>query len=824
MNVVAGFRRCLHSRGTIAPVISRKRIPFAAVLLASGFAGASASVSAATPPLAWELESAGRPRVLWTDRNADLRVGLRNAGSETWSEEAGDHLSYHWRRPDGTVAEWDGMRARLGRAVRPGESVEVNVRIHAPERSGLWVLEWEMVREQVAWYGPPSGGTASRSTVLVVWRCGLLEVAFAAGGVAAALLVRRRRPTRGSPLWAVVESFPVLWTWLGVGLATSTFSEVTRHQLWRGGGVLAASAAALAALPVVFVPGRWRSWTAGGIVGAVNVVAIADALHLRFFGSVVPVVAVAAAGQLGKVGASVRSLLRPADAWLALGAAGAIAFALLWPRRPRAEAPSRRARALASGIVAVVCLGAGVPAARMLRVALNDPATAGQLFTQGALLGRWGLVNVHAFDVLLTYREWAARDTPDPAEEARVRAFLAARASESAAPGRASGLASGANLVLIQVESLQEWVIGVRVGGAEVTPFLNSLRSRAFFFPFVFDQTGEGRSSDGEFAVLNSQHALDRGAVAFRRAQNQFVTLASTLKGAGYSTLSAHGFERGFWNRAVLHPRYGFERMLFQRELGPGETIGWGLADGVFFERLVRPLEELKQPYFAFLITLGLHHPFDLFPNRHKVLDVGALKDTPLGNYLHAMHYFDESLGAFLGALERGGALANTVVALYGDHESGLYVDDAELALAGEPRWEPSVLVRLRRVPLFIMLPGGRAGLEVRVLGGQVDVAPTLLALLGVAPPRCFVGHVLDARSRPPVVLNDGSVVSDDRVWVAEGPAVPEGGACFSWPTGAPRPRSDCGEIARSGREELAVSRFLVLHDLAASFARAPSP
>ncbi len=455
---------------------------------------------------------------------------------------------------------------------------------------------------------------------------------------------------------------------------------------------------------------------------------------------------------------------------------------------------------------------------------MRDPATADQLFSKGALLGRWGVVNVHLFDALRTYREWAGRDTPEPGEEARAREMFRAAAASSAAPGPAFGVARGDNLVLIQVESLQQWVIGARVGGVEITPFLNGLRSRALFDPFVFDQTGQGRSSDGEFAVLNSQHALDRGAVAFRRSHNRFVTLASVLRSRGYATLSAHGFEKGFWNRGVLHPRYGFERMLFRDELGPGETIGWGLADGVFFERMAALLPKQKEPYFAFLITLGLHHPFDLFPDRHKTLDVGPLKDTPLGNYIHAMHYFDASLAAFVAELERSGALSHTVVALYGDHESGLWVDEPLLALAGEPRWEPSVLVRLRRVPFFVLLPGGSPSGEVPVLGGQVDIAPTLLALLGITPPGCFVGHVLDGRARPPVVLNDSSAIAGDRVWVAEGPAIPEGGACFSWPGGAPRPRGECSDLDRYGDEELAASRFVVLHDLAPVFAGAPSP
>ncbi|MGD1147353.1 MAG: LTA synthase family protein [Thermoanaerobaculaceae bacterium] len=798
--------------------------PRAGLLLALTFTVVAEAARAAPPPLAWKADAGATPRLFWADRNRDITLRLTNLGSETWSDGAGDHLSYHWRRPDGTVVELDGMRARLPEAVRPGATVAVTARVHAPDSSGRWVLEWEMVREQVAWYGPPEGGAPLRVSVLVAWRCALLEIGFAVGGIALALGLRRRRPSPGSWTWTLVEAAPVVWTWLGVTLATVTFSEVARHQLWRGGGVLAASAAALVALPVALMPGRWRSWAAAGTVAVTSLVAVADALYLRFFENVMPLVALREVGQVGQIGGSVRALMRPNDAWIALGAAGAMAFGALWPRRRTGEAAPARARRAAWGVVVLACAAAGMPAIGALRAGMRDPATADQLFSKGALLGRWGFVNVHAFDILRTYREWSSGNAPAPGEEARVRAVLAARASASAARGPEFGIAKGANLVLIQVESLQQWVIGARAGGAEVTPFLNGLKSRALYFPFVFDETGQGRSSDGEFSVLNSQHPLDRGAVAFRRSDNRFVTLASTLRQQGYATFSAHPFEKGFWNRGVLHPRYGFERMFFRDELGPGETIGWGLADGVFFERMVKLLQQQRSPYFAFLITLGLHHPFDLFPDRHKVLDVGALKGTPLGNYMHAMHYFDASLAAFVAQLERTGVLSNTVVALYGDHESGLSIDDALLSLAGQSRPDPSTAVRLRRIPFFVLLPGGRQAGETGALGGHVDIAPTLLSLLGVAPPGCFVGHVLDGRSRTPAVLNDGSVVTDDRLFVAEGPAIPDGGACFAWPSGAPRPRADCTELARYGEEELAASRFVVLHDLATKFAAVSSP
>ncbi len=782
------------------------------------------AVAAEHPSLAWQVVSHETPRVFWADRNRDIRLRLRNVGTATWSEEAGDNLSYHWLAPDGTVVERDGLRARFAGPVRPGETAEVTARVHAPDRSGKWLLEWEMVREQVAWYGPPAGAEPFRVPVRVIWRCALLGAAFLLAGIALPLVTRCWRPAAGSWAWTALEAVPVLWTWLAIGLVTVTFSEVSHLQLWRGGGVLAASAAALVALPVALVPGRFRGVAGCVVVALASLVATADAVYLRYFDTVVPVVALAAARQIGQVEGSVRALLRPTDAWLAAGVAGTLAFAVLWPRRARTEAPPVRVRALAAAALVALCLAAGVPALRNLRHGMRDPATAGQLFSQRSLVGRWGVVNVHLFDALRTYREWASRETPDPQETARVKAFFAGRAVASAAVGDSFAVAKGANLLLIQVESLQEWVIGAKVKGVEVTPFLNSLRSRALYFPFIFDQTGQGRSSDGEFAVLNSQHALDRGAVAFRRQGNRFVALPEVLRQHGYSTFSAHAFEKGFWNRGVLHPRYGFDRMIFRDELGPGEAIGWGLADAVFFERIVKLLETQRQPFFAFLITLGLHHPFDLFPDQHKVLDVGELKGTPLGNYIHAMHYLDTSLASFMAALENSGVLAHTVVALYGDHEAGLPVEERLLGLAGEPRWEPSVLVRLRRVPFFALLPGGRLSGEVPVLGGQVDIAPTLLALLGIPAPACFVGRPLDRSVGSIAVLNDGSVVGNGLVFVAEGPAVSTGGACFTWPGGEQRPIAECRELAERGREELSASRFVVIHDLAKAIAAPPSP
>jgi phosphoglycerol transferase MdoB-like AlkP superfamily enzyme len=767
---------------------------------------------AAAPQLAWEVVEHGTPAVVWANRAQTVRIRLRNVGSATWSEATGDHLSYHWLTTAGDVVG-DGERTVFPSPVVPGGEVEVEAVVRGPADAGAWVLEWGMVREQVRWFGPPLGGEDLRVRVSVWWRSSVLQVGFVLLTAILVLAVRHWSPRPGAWPAALVALLPPAWTTLAAGTAVLTFSElVGRDIVGREATLVWSGATLLALLPLAF-PARWRAWAAFAVAALVGLVTVADLVYLRYFGSVVPLAAFAGIGQLGQIEGSVRALLRASDVWLLPPVAAGLVLALAWPARETVAA-ARAARWVSTAMAAAVLAIGSWPALAALRAALADATVAGKVFSEEQLVGEWGVLNVHLFDLARTVREWSADEELPAAEQQRVLGELAARAAR-VRPSPAFGVARGANLILIQVESLQRWVVGARVGGVEVTPFLNALPQRALFFSSVFDQTEQGRSSDGEFATLNSLLPLDRGAVVFRRDRNRFVALPGVLRERGYATMSAHPFERGFWNRAIVHPRYGFDRMLFQRELGPGEVIGWGLADGVFFERIAPRLAELPRPYFAMLITLGLHHPFDQFPDRHKVLDVGALKGTPLGNYIHAMHYFDASLAALIGSLEAGGGLANTVVAIYGDHEAGIGSPRELRALAGEGQWTTSTNAMLWRVPFFVMLPGGVLAGERATPGGHVDIAPTLLDLLGVPRPASFLGTSLLADRPFPAAITGGSAVAGDRLLVARGDRVPDGGLCFSYPERKPLPRPACDALAAQARAQRDLSLLVVEHDLA---------
>ena len=394
--------------------------------------------------------------------------------------------------------------------------------------------------------------------------------------------------------------------------------------------------------------------------------------------------------------------------------------------------------------------------------------------------------------------------------------WFSQRSSTRSGAGPQFGAAADFNLVMIQVESLQGFVIGLEIDGREVTPFLNRWTEEALWFSNFTDQTRHGRSSDAELATQASLLPMTGGATAFRYGENDFIGLAEVLAEAGYHTMSAVPFDGSFWNRRVTHEAFGFAKSFFVEDFGAGESVGWGLSDREFLAQAADRVETVERPFAAYLLTLSLHHPFDGFPPHLETLDIGEWDGTPFGNFLHTMHFFDASLAAFVADLERRGLAESTVIAIWGDHDAGF-------------DWRPKIAAQMgvdhnsigwylsQEVPLFIRVPG--AGFDLRGertrAGGHVDVTPTLLALLGVDPaPYAFVGrNLLGESGDVPVIGEYGCWRTSDLLFLAAEDHV-GGGRCLDIDSLKEVEISLCDEGRFAARRKETVSRLVLEHDL----------
>ena len=85
---------------------------------------------------------------------AVAEVVLQNAGTATWRQrgELGVKLSYHWLDDRGNAIVWDGPRVDFGGPVLPGDEVEVELRVRAPQPPGRYRLAFDLVEELRFWF------------------------------------------------------------------------------------------------------------------------------------------------------------------------------------------------------------------------------------------------------------------------------------------------------------------------------------------------------------------------------------------------------------------------------------------------------------------------------------------------------------------------------------------------------------------------------------------------------------------------------------------------------------------------------------------------
>lgn len=326
------------------------------------------------------------------------------------------------------------------------------------------------------------------------------------------------------------------------------------------------------------------------------------------------------------------------------------------------------------------------------------------------------------------------------------------------------GMAKGKNLIIIQVESLQQFVIGFRLNGIEVTPNLNKFVQNSVYFTRVYNQTALGNSSDAEFLVNAGLYPAAAGVAFTRFAGNKYEALPKLLENNGYSTLALHGDRPGFWNRERMYTALGFKRFASKRNFNVDENIGMGLSDKSFFAQTAAILEKEPSPFYAFLVTLSSHYPFNYPPLLEQSdLNVGEFEGLFIGNYLKSMRYFDNQFGIFVDDLKKRGLLESSVIVIYGDHTA-------------IPKWEQSnfekllkkdlnekhVWRELLKVPLIIRIPGEKnhVFIDQTKQAGLVDVPNTVGNLLGIDYRHGFGHNLFDSVSEP-VIFRNGSYIMD---------------------------------------------------------------
>jgi phosphoglycerol transferase MdoB-like AlkP superfamily enzyme len=229
------------------------------------------------------------------------------------------------------------------------------------------------------------------------------------------------------------------------------------------------------------------------------------------------------------------------------------------------------------------------------------------------------------------------------------------------------GIAKDRNVILISLESFSTGFVDLKAGETEISPTINKLKKQGLYWENVMSSITRGGSSDAEFSILSGLMADRRKITVMEYPRSRaFVYLPELLKREGYRTISMHGNNASFWARDVNHPIFGIDNLFFKNKFTQ-DIHQLGVSDRTFFNESADILLDQSQPFFAYLIALSSHHPFEV-PESHRNLKVGLPAESSSAKLLQGTRYTDDALGQFIAKLKKTSLWKKSVIIIFGDH------------------------------------------------------------------------------------------------------------------------------------------------------------
>ncbi|WEV43273.1 LTA synthase family protein [Lactobacillus sp. ESL0684] len=321
-----------------------------------------------------------------------------------------------------------------------------------------------------------------------------------------------------------------------------------------------------------------------------------------------------------------------------------------------------------------------------------------------------------------------------------------------------TGVAKGKNVLVIHLESFQQFLIGYKWKGKAVTPNINKLyhAKDTLSFSNFYNQVGQGKTSDAEMMLENSLYGLQSGsAMSSYGTSNTFESAPAILnQKAGYTAAVMHGGAGSFWNRNNAYKQFGYQYFmpLSYYDNKPDYYLGYGIKDKLFFEQSIKYIERLPQPFYLKMITVTNHYPYDL-DKKNQTITKTDTGDETVDGYVQTAHYLDQAIGEFMSWLKKTGLDKKTLLVFYGDHYgiSGNH-HKASAQLLKQDEFTDFDNLKFQRVPLMFHMKGLKGGIK-PTYGGEIDVLPTLLNLLGINNKQTIqFGHDLLSKQNPQIV------------------------------------------------------------------------
>jgi phosphoglycerol transferase MdoB-like AlkP superfamily enzyme len=231
------------------------------------------------------------------------------------------------------------------------------------------------------------------------------------------------------------------------------------------------------------------------------------------------------------------------------------------------------------------------------------------------------------------------------------------------------------------------------------------------------------RTVRGLEAITSSFPPAPAESIVRRPGNEHIATWGKVMRAAGYQSCFLYGGYGYFDNMNAFFAGNDYE-VIDRKQIDKVRFANiWGVSDEDLFDKALQHFDILAQngkPFFAQIMTTSNHKPF-------------TFRDA-------GVRYADFAIGYFLQEASKKSWFKNTVFVVVADHGARVY-------------GKVEVPLRTYEIPLMIWSPQHIAPRKVDTLMGQIDIAPTVLGLLGFGYTAPFFGQNVLANPGPRIAL-----------------------------------------------------------------------
>lgn len=275
------------------------------------------------------------------------------------------------------------------------------------------------------------------------------------------------------------------------------------------------------------------------------------------------------------------------------------------------------------------------------------------------------------------------------------------------------------NVVVIVEESFGSDYVGAFGDNRKLTPNFDQLSMQGMLFRHCY-ATGT-RTVRGLEAITASFPPIPSESIIKRPGNENIANWGKVMNGLGYRSSFIYGGYGYFDNMNPFYQSNGFELQDRSDIADPEFANIWGVSDGDLFNHAISYFDHQQKPFFSIIMTTSNHKPYTFPAGIEGVQAQG-------GGRKAGIRYADYALGQFFQEAKRHAWFDNTLFVVVADHGARVYGKE-------------QVPMKSYEIPLLILAPGKIASAQVTTLTSQMDIAPTVLGLLGLSYTAPFYGQ-----------------------------------------------------------------------------------